>query len=77
MATADFAPVDHSIQSPAARGIRAIARWFTTRRVARAKRDALESLLFAPEHRLRDMGLTREQLIQTIADQRDGIFLLR
>ena len=77
MATADFAPVDHSIPSPVARGIHAIGRWFATRRVARAKRDALESLLFAPEYRLRDMGLTREQLIQTIADQHDGILLLR
>ncbi|UXN75130.1 hypothetical protein N8D56_09635 [Devosia sp. A8/3-2] len=35
----------------------------------RAKRDALHGLLFAPEHRLRDLGITHEQLIQMLETQ--------
>lgn len=69
MAITHFAPVDHSVQAPLARGLQAIARWVAARRAARAKRVALRSLLFAPEHRLRDVGITREQLIQAIEAQ--------
>ena len=66
MTVADFTPVDRSAQFPLARAFHAIVRWVAARRAARAKRAALHSLLFAPEHRLRDVGLTREQLIQAI-----------
>lgn len=66
MAIADFTPVERSVQFPLVPGFHAIVRWVAARRAARAKRAALHSLLFAPEHRLRDVGITREQLIQAI-----------
>ena len=66
MAIADFTPVDRSVHFPLARVFHAIVRWVATRRAARAKRAALHSLLFAPEHRLRDVGITREQLSRAI-----------
>lgn len=69
MAIADFTPVDRSVQSPVARGFHAIVRWVAARRAERAKREALLSLLFAPEHRLRDVGITRAQLIRAIETQ--------
>lgn len=69
MATADFTPVDHPVQFPLARGFHAIVRWIAARRTARAKREQLLSLLFGPEHRLRDVGITREQLIRAIEAQ--------
>ena len=70
MTTADFAPVDRSVQFALVRGILAVGRWVAARRTARAKRTALQSLLFAPEHRLRDIGITRDQLIQAIETHR-------
>jgi uncharacterized protein YjiS (DUF1127 family) len=66
MTTVAVAPVDRSVQSPVARGLRAIVRWAAARRVAHARSEALNSLLFAPEHRLRDVGITREELIRAI-----------
>ncbi len=70
MAIADLAPVGRSsAQFPLIRGFRAIVRWVAARRVARAKKQALLDLLFAPEHLLRDVGITREQLIQEIESQ--------
>ena len=69
MAIADFATADRSARLPFARSLHAVVRWIATRRAARVKRDALQSLLFAPEHRLRDVGITREQLIQAIEVQ--------
>lgn len=69
MAIADFAPVGHSVQSPFTRGFDAIAGWLAARRAARAKRQVLLDLMFAPEHRLRDIGVTREQLIREIETQ--------
>lgn len=83
MAIADFAPFDRSIQSPLARSVHAVGRWFAARRLARAKRDALQNLLSAPDYQLRDIGITREQLFQAIAEQREqrhregGVLLLR
>lgn len=69
MAIADFAPAD---RSSFARRIHAILGWVAARRVARARRDALQSLLFAPEHLLRDIGVTREDLIREIDMQKRG-----
>jgi len=66
MAIADFAPADRSVQSPLVRGYHTIVQLLAARRAARAKRDALQNLLFAPEHLLRDVGVTREQLIEQI-----------
>jgi uncharacterized protein YjiS (DUF1127 family) len=69
MTAADITPVEHAAQFSLARGIHSVLRWIAARRVARAKRQALQSLLFAPEHRLRDIGITREQLVQAIDAQ--------
>jgi uncharacterized protein YjiS (DUF1127 family) len=70
MAFADFTAADRSVQFPFARAFHAIVQWVVARRAARAKRDALQSLLFGPEHQLRDIGITREQLIRTIEETR-------
>ena len=70
MAIAEFAPNDRSVQSPLVRSYHAIIRWIAARRVARRKRDALHSLLFAPEHLLRDVGITRDELLGAIEQQR-------
>jgi uncharacterized protein YjiS (DUF1127 family) len=56
-----------------ARVIGAVARWARARRAARAKQEVLHDLLFAPEHRLRDIGISREQLMQAINDRRRQI----
>ena len=66
MAIADFTPVDRCVPSPRVRSFHAIILWVAARRAARAKRGTLRSLLFAPKHRLRDVGITREQLIRAI-----------
>jgi uncharacterized protein YjiS (DUF1127 family) len=69
MALADFAAADRSVRLPFTRILGAVVRWVEARRLARAKHDALQSLLFAPEHLLRDVGLTREQLVRAIETQ--------
>lgn len=69
MAIADFAPVGQSVTFPLTHGFHAIVRWVAARQAARAKKQALLDLLFAPEHLLRDVGITREQLIQKIETQ--------
>jgi uncharacterized protein YjiS (DUF1127 family) len=73
MATTDFAPADRSVRLPFMRSLHAVVRWVAARRAARAKRDALQSLMFAPEHRLRDVGITREQLIGAIEARRGTV----
>jgi hypothetical protein len=70
MAIADFAPVDRPVQFPLVRGLEVIVRWVAARRAASVKRAALQSLLFAPEHLRRDVGVTREQLIRLIDERR-------
>lgn len=65
MALVDFA-ADRSVQFPLARGFRAVARWIAAHRAARAKKTALQSLLFAPDHRLRDLGISRDELSKAI-----------
>ena len=53
-----------------ARTFHRLAHWISQVRTERQKRTALRSLLFAPEHRLRDLGITREELLQAIARRR-------
>lgn len=65
MALVDFA-TDRSVQFPLVSGLRTVVRWIAARRAARAKRAALQSLLFAPDHRLRDLGISRDDLIKAI-----------
>lgn len=66
MVMIDFAPTHRSIQFPFTRCFHAVIRWHAARRAARARRDTLQSLLFAPEHRLRDLGISRDELIRAI-----------
>jgi uncharacterized protein YjiS (DUF1127 family) len=62
----DFAPAYRPVQSPVASIFRAVTKWVATRRAEHAQHVALQSLLFAPEHRLRDLGISREQLTQAM-----------
>ena len=73
MAIAEFTAADRSVRSPVARVVGAVARWAKARRAARAKQEVLHDLLFAPEHRLRDIGISREQLMRAIDDRRRQI----
>jgi len=50
--------------------LRAAVRWVAAVHAARQRRAALEDLLFAPEHRLRDLGISREELIEAIEHRR-------
>lgn len=59
MVIADFTLVGHSVLSVFTCGFHAIAGWPAARRVARAKKQVLLELLLAPEHRLRNIGITR------------------
>jgi len=70
MALADFAPADRSTKSPLAAAFRGVARWLAAQHEKRAQDQALQSLLFAPEHRLRDVGITRDQLLSAIEERR-------
>ena len=66
MALVDFAPAHRVASSPVTGLLRAAAGWFAARRAQHAQDAALQSLLFAPEHRLRDLGIRREELIQAM-----------
>ena len=66
MALADFAPAHRFTQSPVSALVLAVGNWVATRRARRARDTALQSLLFAPEHRLRDLGISRVELVQAI-----------
>ena len=66
MAIADFALVDHPVRSPSSGFVGAVRNWFVARSDERAQRAALQRLLFAPEYRLRDMGIRREDLVQAM-----------
>ena len=66
MAIADFALVDHPARSPLGGFVHVIAGWIATRRAERSQHIALQSLLFAPEYQLRDLGIRREDLVQAM-----------
>lgn len=70
MAFADFTPTDRPVHFPLADGFRAVTRWIAARRAARAKKAALRSLLFAPDYRLRDLGISRDELVRAIEARR-------
>ena len=58
---------------PISRFFHGLAKWKEDARIERAKRLALQSLLFAPEHRLRDIGIRREEVLRAM-ERRDGRF---
>jgi uncharacterized protein YjiS (DUF1127 family) len=61
---------DRSVQSPIARVFRGLARSVADARAKRERKTALQDLLFASEHRLRDLGISREELIQAMERHR-------
>jgi uncharacterized protein YjiS (DUF1127 family) len=69
MALTDFAPAGHPVRFSLSGSFHAVVRWIAARRAKRAQRVALQSLLFAPEHRLRDLGISHEQLIRAIENR--------
>jgi uncharacterized protein YjiS (DUF1127 family) len=66
MALVDSTPAYRPVRSSVARVFRAVANWLAARRAEHARHVALQSLLSEPEHRLRDLGITREELIHTM-----------
>lgn len=65
MALVDI-PRDHVVGSSIARLCRAVARRMADRHAKRQQKAVLQDLLFAPEHRLRDLGISRADLIRAI-----------
>lgn len=57
---------DHAVRASIARLFHAVARWVADELARRQRRSALRDLMFAPEHRLRDLGISREELIRAI-----------
>ena len=70
MVLADFAAVNRSAQSPLFAAVRDAARWVARRHEMRTRKSALRDLLFAPEHRLRDIGITRAEVFNAIEARR-------
>ena len=66
MTFADFASAHRPISTPVGGFSRAVAKWIAARRAERSQQATLQSLLFAPEHRLRDLGISREELIRVM-----------
>ena len=66
MALVDFAPTRYVAPSAGSSLLAAAVNWFIARRTGRAQEAALQSLLFAPEHRLRDLGISRAALMQAL-----------
>jgi uncharacterized protein YjiS (DUF1127 family) len=62
MALVDFAAAPSAV-SPFATTVRAVGDWLARRRAAREQQLAMQSLLFMPQHRLDDLGISRDQLI--------------
>ncbi|MGB3335614.1 MAG: hypothetical protein WBA73_00395 [Devosia sp.] len=69
MALIDIA-VDTVTHAPTAGMFRAFARWLADARAESKRRATLRSLLFTPEHRLRDLGISRDELIRAIERRR-------
>jgi uncharacterized protein YjiS (DUF1127 family) len=66
MTFADFAPSHRITVAPGANLVAAVAGWLGARHARRRRAAALQELLFAPEHRLRDLGISREELVRTM-----------
>jgi hypothetical protein len=73
MALADFAPVYRPVRSTVARVFFAVAKWVVTRRAEHLHRATMQRLLLEPEHRLRDLGISREALIGTPRISREDL----
>ena len=65
------AVADRPARSPIARIVQGVAKWVADARAERKRRTALQALLFMPEHRLRDLGIRREELLEAL-ERRHG-----
>lgn len=63
MVFADFASTRSIVPSPFATTVRAIATRFAAHR---AQQATLQDLLFTPDYRLRDLGISRDELCQAM-----------
>lgn len=70
MTTADFASTHRPVSLSLAPRVGALVRWFAARHETGAKSAALRDLLLAPESRLRDLGISREELVGAIGARR-------
>ena len=61
----DIAPY-HPARAPFAQIVHALAARLRRFHGERHRRAALRELLFMPEHRLRDLGLRREELLEAL-----------
>ena len=61
---------NHPVRSPLAHLVLAAVKWLGKTRAQRKHRAALQDLFFMPEHRLRDLGLRREDLLEAIERRR-------
>ena len=66
----DVAP-NRPVRSPFAHIVRALAGRLRIISREHERRPTLQSLLFMPEHRLRDLGLRREELLEAL-ERRHG-----
>jgi uncharacterized protein YjiS (DUF1127 family) len=66
MAFADFAPARPIAPRPFVMTLRAIATWFAAHQAQRARQATLQDLLYAPDHQLRDLGISRVALRQAM-----------
>ena len=65
MTIIEVAP-NHPVRSPLAHLVLTAVKWVNDARARRKSRAALQNLLFMPEHRLRDLGLRREELLEAL-----------
>jgi uncharacterized protein YjiS (DUF1127 family) len=66
MAFTDFAPADRNAAMSAGRVLRAVVAWFASRHAERARRIALHSLLEMGAHRLDDLGVTPQDVVDAL-----------
>jgi hypothetical protein len=70
MTLVDFPPRSRFLRSPFSSVLQAILRGVNASQARRSKKATLQSLLFAPEWLLRDVGITREELVQAMQIRR-------
>lgn len=58
--------VDVPVTSVAARALRRLAWAWTAHQAERARRVSLDRLLAMPDHRLRDLGLDRREIVAAV-----------
>ena len=59
------------VRSPIVGILHSVAQWVADIRAERKRKTALQALLFMPEHRLSDLGIRREELLEAL-ERRNG-----